>query len=92
VSSEMGSRPRCVILTVRRAVFICGETDVMVPWMMVPGYELEIDRRRIERGEIPFLSSIVTVSFAHFMRNLPGAEGSVRHFAKEAFVRAQLML
>lgn len=37
VSREMGSRPRCVILTARSAVFICGDTDVMVPWMMVPG-------------------------------------------------------
>jgi hypothetical protein len=42
-----------VILTARSAVFICGETDVMVPWTMVP-----------------FFSSIVTVSLAHFMRNL----------------------
>jgi hypothetical protein len=36
VSREIGSRPRCVILTVRRAVFICGETDVIVPWIIVP--------------------------------------------------------
>lgn len=36
VSREIESRPRAVILTVRRAVFICGETEVMVPWMMVP--------------------------------------------------------
>jgi len=42
-----------VILTARSAVFICGETEVMVPEMIVP-----------------FLSSIVTDSFAHFMRNL----------------------
>lgn len=45
VSSGIGSWPRGVILTVRSAVFICGETDVMVPWMMVPGAcvrELEI--------------------------------------------------
>jgi hypothetical protein len=42
-----------VILTARRAVFICGETEVMVPWTMVP-----------------FFSSIVTVSLAHFIRNL----------------------
>ena len=42
-----------VILTARRAVFICGVTEVMVPWTMVP-----------------FLSSMVTVSLAHFMRNL----------------------
>lgn len=53
VSSEIGSWPLGVILTVRRAVFIWGETDVMVPCTMVP-----------------FLSSTVTVSFAHFMRNL----------------------
>ena len=25
-----------VILTARRAVFICGETDMIVPWMIVP--------------------------------------------------------
>lgn len=42
-----------VILTARRAVFICGVTEVIVPCTMVP-----------------FLSSIVTVSLAHFMRNL----------------------
>ena len=60
VSSEMVSvgSPGCdlfltVILTARSAVFICGVTEVIVPWTMVP-----------------FLSSIVTVSLAHFMRNL----------------------
>ena len=37
VSSETGSRPRWVILTVRSAVFICGETEAMVPWRIVPG-------------------------------------------------------
>lgn len=42
-----------VILTVRSAVFICGDTDAIVPWRIVP-----------------FLSSIVTVSFVHFIRNL----------------------
>lgn len=42
-----------VIFTARRAVFICGDTDVIVPFIIVP-----------------FLSSIVTVSLAHFMRNL----------------------
>lgn len=31
VSSETASWPRGVILTVRSAVFICGETEVMVP-------------------------------------------------------------
>lgn len=36
VSREMGSWPLGVILTVRRAVFICGETEEMVPWTMVP--------------------------------------------------------
>lgn len=36
VSREMGSRPLGVILTVRRAVFIWGETEVMVPWRIVP--------------------------------------------------------
>lgn len=42
-----------VIFTARRAVFICGDTDVIVPFIIVS-----------------FLSSIVTVSLAHFMRNL----------------------
>ena len=36
VSSETGSLPRWVIFTVRSAVFICGETDAMVPLMIVP--------------------------------------------------------
>lgn len=36
VSREIGSRPLGVILTARRAVFIWGETEVMVPWRMVP--------------------------------------------------------
>lgn len=39
VSSETGSRPRGVIFTARRAVFICGDTEVMVPWRMVPGMD-----------------------------------------------------
>ena len=43
-----------VILTARSAVFIWGETEVIVPETIVP-----------------FFSSIVTDSFAHFMRNLP---------------------
>lgn len=42
-----------VILTVRKAVFICGVTEEIVPEMIVP-----------------FLSSRVTDSFWHFMRNL----------------------
>lgn len=37
VSSEIGSRPLGVILTVRREVFICGLTEVIVPWRIVPG-------------------------------------------------------
>lgn len=36
VSSVMGSCPRDVIFTARNAVFICGETDVMVPCTIVP--------------------------------------------------------
>lgn len=35
-SREIGSRPLGVIFTVRRAVFICGETDATVPWRTVP--------------------------------------------------------
>ena len=36
VSREMVSRPLGVILTARRAVFICGETEAMVPLTIVP--------------------------------------------------------
>jgi hypothetical protein len=36
VSREMGSRPLGVIFTVRKAVFICGETEAMVPERIVP--------------------------------------------------------
>ncbi len=36
LSRDMGSRPLGVILTARRAVFICGDTEAMVPWRMVP--------------------------------------------------------
>jgi len=53
VSNGRGSRPLGVILTVRNAVFICGDTEAIVPCRMVP-----------------FLSSIVTVSLMHFIRNL----------------------
>lgn len=42
VSSETGSRPLGVILTVRRPVFICGETEVMVPWRIVPGIGIRL--------------------------------------------------
>ena len=41
VSSETGSRPLGVILTVRSPVFICGETEVMVPWRIVPVDQLD---------------------------------------------------
>jgi hypothetical protein len=49
----------------------------MVPWMIVPMFSLEhvwmgeAGKGRAEMGNRPFLSSIVTVSFAHFIRNLP---------------------
>jgi hypothetical protein len=73
VSREMGSRPRCVILTVRNAVFIWGETEVIVPWMIVPFSDYQYGEARVEIWgiNVPFLSSIVTVSFAHFIKNLP---------------------
>jgi len=60
VSREMVSpgavgfvRVLVVIFTARSAVFIWGETEVTVPWTIVP-----------------FFNSIVTVSLAHFIRNL----------------------
>lgn len=36
VSKERVSLFLIVIFTVRRAVFICGETEAIVPWMIVP--------------------------------------------------------
>lgn len=51
VSREMGSRPLGVILTVRREVFIWGETEVMVPWRMVPVFlERGLDECFVGRG------------------------------------------
>ena len=71
VSREIGSRPRWVILTVRSAVFICGETEVIVPWMIVPATMIN-ERSYVMGAEcIPFFNSMVTVSFAHFIKNLP---------------------
>lgn len=61
VSSVIVSRFFGVILTVRRAVFIVGDTDAMVPLTTVP-----------------FLSSIVTVSFWHFIKNLTSFMVAVR--------------
>lgn len=34
-------------------------------------------------GNLPFLSSIVTVSLAHFIRNLPCAKGSAEKIQRE---------
>lgn len=73
VSSDMGSRPLCVNLTARSAVFICGETEVMVPWRIVPR-GTRMSHATIDGAAsmeiIPFFNSIVTVSFAHFIKNL----------------------
>lgn len=46
VSSEIGSWPLTVILTVRRAVFICGETEEIVPWTMVPLSRVHVSSHR----------------------------------------------
>ena len=84
-----------VILTARNAVFICGETEVIVPWTIVPVqwsdhcYNQFLEKAAVLTGAcstslesltwceentrkttVPFFSSMVTVSFAHFMRNL----------------------
>ena len=65
--------PFGVILAVRREVFICGETDAMVPCTMVPATQSiwRIPRMVFERSCVPVLSSIVTDSFVHFIKNLP---------------------
>lgn len=80
VSRDMGSRPFCVIFTARRAVFIWGETEVIVPCRMVPREtamsHCQIAGRAWDRQgavagiDIPFFSSMVTVSLAHFIKNL----------------------
>ena len=77
VSSDMGSRPFGVILTALRAVLICGDTAAIVPWRIVPILVNKIIKLCTRQGKfVPFLSSIVTVSFAHFMRNLDCGSGS----------------
>jgi len=53
VSRVTVSRFLGVYLTARKATFMRGDTEVMVPLTIVP-----------------FLSSTVTVSFWHFIRNL----------------------
>jgi len=72
-SSETGEPPLTVILALRRLVFICGETDAIVPLMMVPidrvGQPAVSGLMLVENG-LPVLSSTVTVSLVHFMRNL----------------------
>lgn len=55
VSREMGSRPRWVILTVRKAVFIWGETEVIVPWMIVPSSLLVAASRNQFREQLTIL-------------------------------------
>lgn len=47
VSSEIGSRLRIVILTVRSDVFIFTSTDRMVPWRIVP---VEAQGERVSRS------------------------------------------
>lgn len=82
VSRGIGSRPLGVIFTARRDVFICGEMAVIVPWRMVP-MERVRERSNLQYTEIiPFLSSMVTVSFAHFIKNLSKPKGQRRRTAK----------
>lgn len=92
VSREMGSRPLGVILTARRAVFIWGETVVMVPLRMVPveggSATVIINIDLVHKESLPFLSSIVTVSLAHFMRNL----GRGQHCCEGRALRFELSL
>ena len=78
----MGSRPRGVILTARRAVFICGDMEVMVPCRIVPMCTVRLlkfvkwnEAANVKAcircfSNVPFLSSMVTVSLAHFIKNL----------------------
>jgi len=55
-------------------VFICGETEVMVPWRIVPiVYQLGPRKDvivRMDGVDEPFFNSIVTVSLAHFIKKL----------------------
>ncbi len=39
LSSESGSRPLAVRRTLRREVFICGDTEAIVPCRIEPGRE-----------------------------------------------------
>ena len=77
VSRGIGSRPLGVIFTARRDVFICGEMAVIVPWRMVPKEYVREDSTLEYTASVPFLSSMVTVSFAHFIKNLSKPRVSV---------------
>lgn len=50
-SSDTGEPPLTVILAVRRLVFICGETDAIVPWMIVPAKSISIRMCNAPGGE-----------------------------------------
>jgi hypothetical protein len=50
VSRETGSRPLIVILTVLSAVFICGETEAIVPCSIVPGEIVSAECKWRSRG------------------------------------------
>lgn len=52
----------------------CG--NVLAELLVIGENDAECDRP--EEKFVPFLSSIVTVSFAHFMRNLGGGSALLR--------------
>ena len=74
-SSEICEPPFGVIFAVRSDVFICGETEAMVPWTIVPTPVISFAHRsyviRGDRESLPVLSSMVTDSLVHFIKNLP---------------------
>jgi len=67
--------PLGVIFAVRKLVFICGDTEAIVPWTIVPEAMLALAQnlkaRHVRMCNSPVFSSIVTVSFVHFIKNLP---------------------
>lgn len=85
VSREIGSRPLGVILTARRAVFIWGDTEVMVPWRMVPLPVSGVAGRSFSRVGHTVLE-LDRYSFVRAFHEEPvDTVGSVRRSAKKSW-------
>lgn len=99
VSREIGSRPRCVIFTVRKAVFIWGETEVIVPWIIVP-VPIPLKSKvkvfffinlTLQLASVHFVSSIQKSPHRPpqpFIRDKTGVYLTIFQFNRNCFIRA----